>query len=155
MPDEPTGEPPEPSVSGPMVPDNGSEAMQGADELDEEESGSDLRSALRHLLPPGVSASVILASGRPVYVNLRDVSRTGACIVRRGGLDVRENENVLFEVSDFEIQQKVSLPSRVQWVNASGYNTVVGLVFNEGPLLPGTLLDTYLDQSLKARGAEG
>ncbi len=152
MPDEPPGESPEQSVSGPLVPDEGSEADDGADEGD---ANADLRSALRHLLPPGVSASVILASGRPVYVNLRDVSRTGACIVRRGGLDVRENENVLFEVSDFEIQQKVSLPSRVQWVNASGYNTVVGLVFDNGPLLPGTLLDTYLDQSLKGRGGDG
>jgi hypothetical protein len=134
----------------------GESLEESIEEVPESElANEDLRSALRHLLPPGVSASIILPSGRSVYVNLRDISRTGACTVRRGALEVKENENVLFEVSDFEIQQKVSLPSRVQWVDSSGYNTVVGLVFNDGPLLPGTLLDAYLDQSLLARGSEG
>jgi hypothetical protein len=121
---------------------------------DGESEADDLRVSLRHVLPEGVSASVRLESGRSVYVNVRDISRTGACVVRRGGLEVKENENVIFDVSDFEIQQKVSLTARVQWVSASGYNTIVGLVFNEGPVLPGTLLDAYLDQSLMAHTPE-
>lgn len=112
----------------------------------------DLRMALRHVLPPGVSASIRLSTGRTVYVTVGDISRTGACVVRRGSFEVAANEEVLFDVSDYERQRSVSLPARVQWVNAKSYNTLVGLVFTEGPLLPGTMLDEYLDRTLIPRG---
>ncbi|MBW4530281.1 MAG: PilZ domain-containing protein [Aphanothece saxicola GSE-SYN-MK-01-06B] len=113
----------------------------------------DLRTALRHVLPPGVSASIRLASGRTVYVTVGDISRTGACVIRRGSLEVVANEDVLLDVSDYEQHQNISLPARVQWVNTRSYNTLVGLVFSQGPLLPGTMLDQYLDRTLMARGS--
>jgi hypothetical protein len=113
----------------------------------------ELRTALRHVLPPGVSASIRLLSGRTVYVTVGDISRTGACVVRRGSLEVLANEEVLLDISDYEQHQNISLPARVQWVNTRSYNTLVGLLFSQGPLLPGTMIDQYLDKTLMARGS--
>lgn len=119
---------------------------QAADEPEE------LRTSLRHALPGGVSASIRLSTGRTVYVTVGDVSRTGACVVRRGSLEVKADEEVLLDISDYEQHQSVSLPARVQWVNSRSYNTLVGLAFSDGPLLPGTMLDQYFDQTLQVRG---
>lgn len=113
----------------------------------------ELRTALRHVLPPGVSASIRLSTGRTVYVTVGDISRTGACVIRRGSLEVEANEEVLLDISDYEQHQNISLPARVQWVNTRSYNTLVGLLFSEGPVLPGTMLDQYLDKTLMARGS--
>ncbi len=113
----------------------------------------ELRTALRHVLPQGVSASLRLSSGRTVYVTVADISRTGACVIRRGSLELQANEELLLDISDYEQNQKFSLPARVQWVSTRSYNTLVGLVFSQGPLLPGTMLDQYLDQTLKAPGS--
>ncbi len=121
------------------------------EQTDGEPKLEELRTALRHVLPPGVSASIRLGSGRTVYVTVGDISRTGACVVRRGSLEVLANEEVLLDVSDYEQHQSVSLPARVQWVNTRSYNTLVGLVFTEGPLLPGTMLDQYLDKTLMVK----
>ncbi len=112
----------------------------------------ELRTSLRHVLPPGVSASIRLSSGRTVYVTVGDISRTGACVIRRGSLEVVANEEVLLDISDYEKHQSTSLPARVQWVNIRSYNTLVGLAFSDGPLLPGTMLDQYFDQTLNVRG---
>ena len=122
-------------------------AAEAAGELQE------LRASLRHALPGGVSASIRLSTGRTVYVTVGDVSRTGACVVRRGSLDVSADEEVLLDISDYEKHQSVSLPARVQWVNSRSYNTLVGLAFRDGPLLPGTMLDEYFDQTLQTRGS--
>jgi 23S rRNA G2069 N7-methylase RlmK/C1962 C5-methylase RlmI len=90
---------------------------------------------------------------RTVYVTVGDISRTGAYVVRRGELEVMADEDVPLEVSDYESNQNVSLQSRVKWVRTKSYNTLVGLVFTEGPLLPGTMLDQYLDRTLMGRGS--
>lgn len=113
------------------------------------------RGALRYVLPPAVSASLSLSSGRTMYVTLNNISRTGACVVRRGPLEVTANEEVLLDIRDYEKHQSVTLPARVRWVDAGGYNTLVGLVFREGPLLPGTMLDQYFDQTLRTPGRAG
>jgi hypothetical protein len=122
------------------------EPTEGKEQLEE------LRTALRHVLPPGVSASIRLSSGRTVYVTVGDISRTGACVVRRGELEVIANEEVSFDITDYEQHESISLQARVQWVSTRSFNTLLGLVFSEGPLLPGTMLDQYLDRSLLARG---
>lgn len=133
----------------------GGSACMAEQQTGEQQTGEmpqELRTALRHALPPGVSASIRLSTGRTVYVTVGDVSRTGACVVRRGSLEVTVDEEVLLDISDYEKHQSVSLPARVQWVNIRSYNTLVGLEFRDGPLLPGTMLDQYLDQVLVARG---
>ena len=96
-----------------------------------------------------------LSSGRTMYVTLNNISRTGACVVRRGPLEVTANEEEVLDISDYEKHQSMTLPARVQWVNAGGYNTLVGLAFREGPLLPGTMLDPYFDQTLRTPGRAG
>jgi len=111
----------------------------------------ELRTALRHVLPAGVAASLRLESGRTMYVMVADISRKGACVVRRGELEVMADEDVLLDVSDYERKQSLSLQARVKWVRIRNYNTLIGLVFTEGPLLPGTMLDQYLDRTLLAR----
>jgi len=116
------------------------------------EEPEELRTSLRHALPGGVSASIRLSTGRTIYVTVGDVSRTGACVVRRGSLEVLADEKVLLDISDYEKHESVSLPARVQWVNTRNYNTLVGLAFIDGPLLPGTMLDQYFDQTLNVRG---
>lgn len=130
----------------------------GGMELEEQADGEfqELRSSLRHVLPGGVSASLRLSTGRTVYVKVGDVSRTGACVECRRPIEVTADEEVLLHISDDEQHQSVSLPARVQWVISRSYNTLVGLAFSEGPLLPGTLLDQYYDQIVQMRGsAEG
>lgn len=130
-------------------------SMGGSACMAEQQTGDEpqeLRTSLRHALPRGVSASIRLSTGRTVYVTVGDVSRTGACVVRRGSLEVTTDEEVLLDISDYEKHQSLSLPARVQWVNTRSYNTLVGLAFSDGPLLPGTMLDQYFDQTLQMRG---
>ncbi|KEF40694.1 MAG: hypothetical protein ER33_15665 [Cyanobium sp. CACIAM 14] len=82
---------------------------------------------------------------------MSDISRTGACVIRRGGIDVEPKEEVILDFGDADRQQRLSLPSLVKWVNGTSYNTVIGLHFVQGPLLPGTMLDEYLDLCLVPR----
>ncbi|MBM5823596.1 MAG: PilZ domain-containing protein [Cyanobacteria bacterium K_Offshore_surface_m2_011] len=148
---QPTGEP---LTSEPLT----GEPLTGGEEHEEQAAAElqELRTSLRHVLPGGVSASIRLSTGRTIYVTVGDVSRTGACVVRRGSLEVLADEEVLLDISDYEQHQSVSLPARVQWVNTRSYNTLVGLAFSDGPLLPGTMLDQYFDQTLQTRdGFEG
>lgn len=96
---------------------------------------------------------ILLSSGRTAYVMVGDISRTGACVVRRGSLEVVANEAVLLDVSDDEKHLSISLPARVQRVNTRSYNTLVRLLFSQRPLLLGTMLDQYFDKTLMARGS--
>jgi hypothetical protein len=134
----------------PQAGDQPTEAKGPEEQADGEPQ--ELRNSLRHALPGGVSASIRLSTGRTVYVTVGDVSRTGACVVRRGALEVSADEEVLLDISDYEQHESISLPARVQWVNSRSYNTLVGLAFSDGPLLPGTMLDQYFDQTLQTRG---
>ncbi len=72
-------------------------------------------------------------------------------MIRRGGIELDPNENVVLDFSDSELSLDLSVPSQVQWVKEKNYNTEIGLLFLTGPLLPGTMLDQYLDQSLAVR----
>ncbi|MCP9920819.1 PilZ domain-containing protein [Cyanobium sp. Cruz CV13-4-11] len=108
------------------------------------------RSSLRQALPSGIPASIHLPSGSAGFVTLGDISRTGACIVHRGSLEVNANDHVFLNVSDNRLFQNVYLSACVKWINILNHNIVVGLAFTEGPVLPGTILDQYLDRSLLA-----
>lgn len=108
----------------------------------------DLRCVPRYILPPEVPGSIHFPSGRKAYVTVCDISRKGACVVRRGPLDVAANEEVLLDVSDFEADQDLVLATSVRWVNNLSYKTIVGLAFTDGPLLPGSKFDQYLDRAL-------
>ena len=85
------------------------------------------------------------------YVTVTDLSRSGACVVRRGGIELDANETVVLDFSNSDLNLDLSVPSQVQWVREKNYNTEIGLRFLTGPLLPGTMLDQYLDQPLAVR----
>jgi len=85
---------------------------------------------------------------------LGDISRAGACVVRRGSLDVNANDHVFLNISDHRLFQNVYLSACVKWMNIWNYKIVVGLAFTEGPVLPGTLLDQYLDRVLSVPDSE-
>ncbi|MEA5417070.1 PilZ domain-containing protein [Synechococcus sp. BA-132 BA5] len=115
------------------------------------ENDNDARQSLRHALPPGVSASLRTHSGRLAYVTVTDLSRSGACVIRRGGIEFDQQEHVILDFSDAELNKELAIPSQVQWVREKNYNTEIGLLFLNGPLLPGTMLDEYLDKPLALR----
>lgn len=110
----------------------------------------DRRSSLRQVLPSGVPASIQLPSGGTGFVTLADISRAGACIVRRGCLEVKPSDQVFLNISDYGPFRNVNLSACVQWMNIWNHKTLLGLAFTEGPLLPGTILDQYFDRALLA-----
>jgi len=110
----------------------------------------DRRSSLRQALPSGVPASIHLSSGRSGFVTLGDISRDGACIVRRGLLDVRLNDQVFLSISDNALFRNVYLSACIKWMTVWNQKIHLGLAFVEGPLLPGTILDQYFDRALLA-----
>jgi hypothetical protein len=87
------------------------------------------RATARHHVPVGVSVSLTLATKQSVFVNLRDVSEHGACVLRQGSLDVKEDDIVIFEARNYDAGSKVTLRSKVRWVRNTGFNTYVGLSF--------------------------
>lgn len=111
---------------------------------------NDRRSSLRQVLPSGVPASIHLPSGGTGFVMLADISRAGACIVRRGSLEVKPSDRVFLNISDYGLFRNVYLSACVQWMNIWNHQTLLGLAFTEGPLLPGTILDQYFDRALLA-----
>ncbi|MCT0207712.1 PilZ domain-containing protein [Synechococcus sp. CS-1332] len=87
------------------------------------------RRAPRLHVPVGVSVSLKLASKQSVFVNLRDVSEKGACVVRQGTLDVEEDDDVVILVLEYDTASRISLRCKVCWVRDTGFNTYAGLSF--------------------------
>ncbi|MBW4530257.1 MAG: PilZ domain-containing protein [Aphanothece saxicola GSE-SYN-MK-01-06B] len=90
-------------------------------------------------MPVGVSVSLTLTNKHAVFVNLRDVSESGACVVRQGSLDIQEDDIVVFEVLDYDAASKISLRCKACWVRDTGFNTYVGLSFLKSTLSQDTL----------------
>jgi len=111
------------------------------------------RASFRQVLPSGIPASIHLPSGHSDFVTLCDISRAGACILRRGSLDINMNDQVYLNISDYGLFQNVYLAACVKWINTLNYKIHVGLAFAQGPLLPGTILDQYFDRVLLAPGS--
>jgi hypothetical protein len=101
------------------------------------------RGAERDLVPIGVSVSLTLSPRQSVFVNVRDVSATGACVVRHGDLTIEEDDNVVVEARNHESGASINLRSRVRWVRHTGSNTYVGLSFIGSPLSPRALLKLF------------
>ncbi|MBD2550560.1 PilZ domain-containing protein [Microcystis elabens FACHB-917] len=93
------------------------------------------RAATRHHVPVGVSVSLTLATKQSVFVNLRDavnlrdVSEHGACVLRQGSMDIKEDDTIIFEARNYDAGSKLTLRSKVLWVRNTGFNTYVGLAF--------------------------
>lgn len=87
------------------------------------------RSTPRLQVPVGVSVSLTLPSKQSVFVNLRDVSEKGACVMRMGGLAIQTDDNVIFEARDYDSGSAIKLRCKVRWVRATGFGTQLGLSF--------------------------
>lgn len=87
------------------------------------------RSTPRLHVPVGVSVSLVLATKQSVFVNLRDVSEKGACVLRQGTLEIKEDDHVIFVARDYDADLNIRLLCTVRWVRATGCNTYVGLSF--------------------------
>ncbi|MDM7954664.1 MAG: PilZ domain-containing protein [Cyanobium sp. CZS 25K] len=98
------------------------------------------RGANRHLVPMGISVSVTLPNKQSLFVNLRDISKTGACVVRQGTLNVKEDDTIIFEARNYDSGSTISIDSRVCWVRKTGFNTYLGLSFISTTLSPKSLL---------------
>ena len=92
------------------------------------------RSAPRLHVPVGVSVSLILATKQSVFVNLRNVSEKGACVLRQGTLEIKEDDQVFFVVRDYDSGLDIRLLCTVRWLRATGFSTYVGLSFINGTL---------------------
>jgi hypothetical protein len=101
------------------------------------------RAAERDLVPLGVSVSLTLSPSQSVFVNVRDVSATGACVVRHGDLTIDEDDNVVVVARNHDSGASINLRSRVRWVRNTGANTYVGLSFIGTPLSPRALLKLF------------
>lgn len=80
-------------------------------------------------VPVGVSVSLTLTTKQSVFVNLRDVSESGACVVRQGSLDIEEDDNVVILILEYDAASRISLRCKVRWIRDTGFNTYVGLSF--------------------------
>jgi hypothetical protein len=77
----------------------------------------------------GVSVSLTLPTKQSVFVNLRNVSEKGACVLRQGTLNIHKDDDVIFEARDYDSGATIKLRCKVRWVRATGFSTYVGLCF--------------------------
>ena len=87
------------------------------------------RRSRRLHVPVGVSVSLRLPTKQSVFVNLRNVSEYGACVVRQGTLDIQEDDTVVILVLEYDSASRISLLCKVCWLRDTGFNTYVGLSF--------------------------
>ncbi|WP_256438927.1 PilZ domain-containing protein [Synechococcus sp. CCY 9618] len=111
--------------------------------MSQDQTSESRRGESRHPVPLGVSVSLVLASKQSVFVNLRDVSTAGACVVRQGSLDIKEDDSVVFEARNYDTGSTITLRSRVRWLRNTGFNTYAGLSFIDGSLSPKSLLKLF------------
>ena len=86
---------------------------------------------------------MILPSKQSLFVTLRDISKTGACVVRQGALEVDEDDSIIFEARNYDSGSTISIASNVRWVRKTGFNTYVGLSFIGTTLTPKALLKLF------------
>lgn len=102
------------------------------------------RKSQRFFVPVGIVATLNPTAAEASVVTLRDVSRTGACVVRASRLPIEPGAMARLDVRNNQTGAAMSARVVVRWVRYGGMNTYVGLQFVPGPLRPGTMLEPYL-----------
>jgi hypothetical protein len=97
------------------------------------------RGAERDLAPIGVSVGLTLSARQSVFVNLHDVSATGACVVRHGDLTIEEDDKVVVVARNNDSGTPINIRCRVRWWRNTGCSTYVGLSFIGSSLSPEAL----------------
>ncbi len=118
-----------------------------ADDLDAEVLSALPRLTNRKDLPVESPGRMVLANHQSVFVTLRDVSRGGCCVVRKGNLALKAGERVQIEMWREDIQTKASLAASVRWVRHHDGKTKAGLRFLDSSVKTHRLIDQYLQRS--------
>lgn len=114
------------------------------------------RAETRHPIPLGAGAisAELRLSGRPVHHGLLwDLSRTGACLLARGALQLlhaagQELELVLHP--SFGVAEAVTIPVAARWSDPDGKQTFIGLQFAASALPENSFLVAFLQDSWAA-----
>lgn len=115
------------------------------------EAGHVRRIARRSFLPEQSPGRLVLPDRTSVFVTLRDISRSGCCLLRRGELALKTGDEVRIEIWREDIQTKASLTATVRWCHQdSAGSTRVGLHFCDPSLKTHRLIESYLERSLAA-----
>lgn len=112
------------------------------------DDGRTPRQARRSGLPLESPGRLVLANRQTVFVTLRDISRAGCCVVRKGSLQLQEGETVRIEIWRDDIQTKASLPATVRWVRLLEGTTRAGLRFLDSSTRTVRTINQYLNRSL-------
>ena len=107
------------------------------------------RGSERNQLPDESPGRMVLPSHRSVFVLLRDVSRTGCCVVRKGSLELSPDDRVRIEMWREDIQTKSSFAATVRWVRQDEEEgvTLAGLRFVDTSVKTQRLIDLYVARS--------
>lgn len=137
------GAPDDPMVAGtaPLPPTHAAAAPEQQDPSP--------RSAERNHLPDESPGRMVLPSHRSVFVLLKDVSRTGCCVVRKGSLALNPDDRVRIEMWREDIQTKASFAATVRWVKEDEEEglTRAGLRFIDTSVKTQRLIDLYVARS--------
>ncbi|MGB7563926.1 MAG: PilZ domain-containing protein [Prochlorococcaceae cyanobacterium] len=109
----------------------------------------------RFPLPPNLAPVIAEFQGPSAEVlsgRLWDISAAGACLNLFRSVMVAENTLGVLMVRLPDSLDELSLPVQVCWsTTPSPITTLVGMVFSEGLLAPGTFLDEYMKGSWAER----
>ena len=114
------------------------------------------RAESRHAIPLGAGAisAELRVRGEPVQHGLLwDLSRTGACLLARGALQLlhaagQELELVLHP--SFGVAEPVTIPVATRWSQPDGPQTFIGLQFDTSALIENSFLEDFLEESWAA-----
>lgn len=88
------------------------------------------RSSPRLRTPSLASVGLILAGASAVHATLRDISRQGAGLARRGRVELAAGTSVRLEIHEPGSEQCHRLSAKVRWSRFAGLNTYIGLRFD-------------------------
>ncbi len=70
-----------------------------------------------------------LGGGTSTFTSLRNISRGGLCISRRGQLELSEGSEVYLEIHQPGSELRLRCRAQVRWCHYAGFNTYIGLSF--------------------------
>lgn len=77
-------------------------------------------------MPP---VNLKLAGGISTFTTMRNISRGGLCLARRGRLELNEGSEVMLEIHQPGSELRMRCRAHVRWCRYGGFNTYIGLSF--------------------------
>ena len=114
------------------------------------------RSQKRHPIPLGagsISAELRVGSKPVHHGQLWDLSRTGACLLTHGALQLLHAAGQELELvlrPSFGVAEAVTIPVATRWAQPEGHQTFIGLQFDTSALIENSFLEDFLEESWAA-----